>query len=171
MIKKLIIIIIIISLGFCIKNPSVFHGIGFEMTQNGAGVFYSPEFEKPNIYTKIGLHFERSNITEVNPYFNTQNPGFNKTMGLISIGYRKVILKNYFSNNMSIHILGEYTIGNNMSNLFKGKINPNNNRFVTGFSLQIPSGKIIKRYDICFQTINKISGVLLVRFHFLKKLL
>ena len=168
---KKIILLSLVSIIFCKNSFSIYHGIGVELTQNGAGVFYSPEIIKPNLYTKLGLHFERSNITEVDPYLNSQNPGFEKTMGLFSLGFRKSILENYFSNNMSIHLLGEYSIIKNVNAIFNDFNNKFNDRIITGFTLQIPSGKIIKRYDICFQSINKISGVFLVRFHFLKKLI
>ena len=70
---------------------------------------------------------------------------------------------------MSINFLVEYAIVNNLNSFINSKINSKNNRFLTGISFQIPSGKIIKRYDICFQTMNKISGIFLIRFHFLKK--
>ena len=156
---------------FSFEIPKLYHGIGLEMTQNGAGIHYSPEIDKPNIYSKFGLHFERSNKLELNPSFNTQNPGFKKTIGLFTFGFRKTLLKNYFSNNMSIHFLGEYSIGNSLNDLVKGVLGTNNNRIVTGLSLQIPSGILIKRYDFCFQTSNKISGRFLIRIHFLKKLL
>tara|TARA_S200000501_G_scaffold196570_1_gene185052 strand:- start:611 stop:1078 length:468 start_codon:yes stop_codon:yes gene_type:complete len=146
------------------------HGIIGEMTENGAGLYYSTEVERLNIYTKYGVHFERTNILEVNPFYNSQNPGFKKTMGSVGIGVRKLILKNYFSNNMSIHFLMEYSIVNSIKELTKGKFNHINNRIISGISLQIPNGKLIKRYDFCFQTSDMISGVFLIRIHFIKKL-
>ena len=168
--KRYIIIILILNILFSIENKIVYHGLGVEMTLNGAGIYYQPEIINPvNIYTKFGLHFERSNTIEVDPYFNTQNPGFKKTIGLLVIGGRIPLLQNYFFNNMSFHSLGEIAIGNNFNSLIKGELDSENNRFVTGISLQIPSGKILKRYDICFQTNNIISGIFLVRFHFFKK--
>ena len=170
--KRNILIILILNVVFSMENTTVYHGLIIELTQNGAGIYYQPEIIKPvNIYTKLGLHFERSNTLEVDPYFNTQNPGFKKTIGLLVIGGRIPLLQNYFYNNMSFHLLGEIATGNNFSSFIKGELDSNNNRLVTGISLQIPSGKIMKRYDFCFQTNNIISGIFLVRFHFLKKLM
>ena len=169
--NKVIFVFILANFFFSIELPTFSHGLVAEMTENGAGLHYTPEINKPNIYSKFGLHFERTNVLEVNPFYNSQNPGFQKTMGLLGIGIRQSILKNYFSNNMSVHILAEYSLGNSLSELVIGKLHPDNNRFISGISLQIPSGKITKRYDFCFQTSNKISGEFLIRIHFLKKIL
>ena len=76
-----------------------------------------------------------------------------------------------YMKNDTIIITVEIGLGNNINSLIKGKLNSENDRFVSGISLHIPSGKIIKRFDICFQTHNKISGIFLVRFHYLKKML
>ncbi len=162
--------IILFNLLFPIEIAGFSHGFIAEMTQNGAGIHYTSEIDKFNFYSKIGFHFERTNILEVNPFYNTQNPGFQKTMGLFGIGIRQSILNNYFSNNMSIHIIGEYSMGNFLYKLLNGKLNPENNRYIAGFSFQIPSRKLIKRYDFCFQTSNKISGIFLIRIHFLKNI-
>jgi hypothetical protein len=169
--SKYLFIFIFIKIIYSYDNESIYHGLGIELTQNGAGIYYEPELMgKIDIYSKLGLHFERSNILEINPYFNTQNPGFKKTIGALSIGIRVPLIQNYFYNNMSIHLLGEIGIGNEFNSLMLGKLNDENNRILTGLSLQIPSGKIIKRYDICFQTNSNISGIFLIRFHFLRKL-
>ena len=168
--KRYILIILILNVVFSNENKIVYHGLSVELTLNGTGIYYQPEILKPiNGYTKLGLHFERSNSIEVDPYFNTQNPGFRKTMGLWVIGGRIPLFQNYFYNNMSLHLLGEMAMGNNFNSLIKGELDSENNRFVMGISLQISGGKIIKRYDICFQTNNIISGIFLVRLHFLKK--
>jgi|GEM_PF-3045537 len=168
--KKYLSLLILINFIFSYEKLTFYHGAGIELTQNGAGIYYEPELMgKVDIYSKFGFHFERSNTLEVNPYFNTQNPGFKKTIGTISFGARIPLIQNYFYNNMSIHLLGELGIGNEFSSLISGELNNENNRLLTGLSLEIPSGKFIKRYDICFQTNNEISGIFLIRIHFLRK--
>jgi hypothetical protein len=171
-VNKYSFILLFFKIIFSYDNSSFYNGLGIELTQNGAGIYYEPEIMgKIDIYSKFGLHFERSNTLEINPLFNTQNPGFKKTIGALSIGTRVPLIQNYFYNNMSIHLLAELGIGNEFNSLMLGKLNDENNRILTGLSLQIPGGKIIKRYDICFQSNSNISGIFLIRFHFLRKLI
>ena len=97
--KKIILFLFILNILYSIDYKVIYHGLGLELTENGVGLYYQPEIISYfNIYTKMNLHFERSNLIEINPYFNTQNPGFNKTLGLLSLGGRIPLLKDYFYN-------------------------------------------------------------------------
>ena len=167
---KTIVILVIISCSFLHGNEKniLSHGIIGEITENGAGLYFSSEINKINLYSKIGFHFERSNKIKVDPFYNTQNPGFKKTIGAIGIGFRKSIFKNSFSRNINLNVISEYTIGNTLQNLLKSNFNKDYNRFTVGLSFQIFNGDIFKRYDFCFQNSNSIEGIFLIRIHFMK---
>ena len=170
LVLKITVILVIISCSLLHGNQknTLSHGIIGEITENGAGLYFSSEINKINLYSKIGFHFERSNKIKVDPFYNTQNPGFKKTIGAIGIGFRKSILKNSFSRNINLNVISEYTIGNTLQNLLKSNFNKDYNRFTVGLSFQIFNGDIFKRYDFCFQNSNSIEGIFLIRIHFMK---
>ena len=161
--KNLNWLLIIVSVSFA--RVEFYHGAGLEMSDNGVGVYYEPQMNSPvKFHSRIGMHFERSNVNLIQYPFNSESPGYKKTMFSLMGGSEKNILNRFFAENLKIGIFAEGGVVISSEAFQKLNDHNVNERIIAGIGLQFPGGKSIRKFEFAIQNPNRISGIFLVRF-------